>query len=427
MLETILIIDWGSPHAQIVARQLRVAKIYSEVNSFRSILPSNNNIKGVVSLVEEGGLERVKESLQTPLPSSLAELPHLLVEQSSEEMSHFINEEGLQPIVQFALEECGVKGNWTPQLFIDQAVESIRKEVKNDSVILGLSGGVDSTVAAVLLQKAIGNQLNSIFIDNGLLRKGEFEKVLHSYREMGLNVKGVDASHLFLEALEGVSDPEEKRKAIGHTFIEVFDQEASKIEGARWLAQGTIYPDVIESGSAGEEGSTIKSHHNVGGLPEKMNLKVIEPLRMLFKDEVRRVGNALKIDPKLINRHPFPGPGLGIRILGEVTKEKLSILKEADAIYIDGLYQEGLYDKVWQAATILLPLRTVGVKDGKRTYQYTVALRAVLSTDGMSAHWVHLPHPFLEMISSKILNEVEGVNRVVYDISSKPPATIEWE
>lgn len=346
----------------------------------------------------------------------------------------------------FVLDICGCKGDWTTESFIEATVRQLREQLGDDHVILGLSGGVDSSVAAVLINKAIGKNLHCIFVDNGLLRKNEFEDVLAQYRDMGLNVTGVDASERFLDALAGVSDPEGKRKAIGKTFIGVFDAEAQKITNAKWLAQGTIYPDVIESSSVKGPSATIKSHHNVGGLPEKMNLKIVEPLRSLFKDEVRKTGRALGIKRELIARHPFPGPGLGIRVLGEVTREKLRILKEADYIYIkemrdyitdlpaasNGFASEdsgkiSLYDAVWQAGTILLPIKSVGVMGDERTYEYTVALRAVVSNDGMTADWVHLPYEFLAKVSNEIINKVKGVNRVCYDISSKPPATIEWE
>jgi GMP synthase (glutamine-hydrolysing) len=293
---------------------------------------------------------------------------------------------------------------------------------------MGLSGGVDSTVAAVLLHHAIGNNLHCIFVNNGLLRKNEYESVLASYEGMGLNVKGVDASELFYNELKGKIDPEQKRKAIGKVFIDVFDAESKKVENAKWLGQGTIYPDVIESVSAtGGPSQTIKSHHNVGGLPDYMKLKVVEPLRLLFKDEVRRIGTALNIDPAILGRHPFPGPGLGIRILGEVSADKVAILQEVDAIFINGLKEEGLYDNVWQAGAIFLPIQSVGVMGDERTYENAVALRAVSSTDGMTADWCHLPYEFLARISNRIINQVKGVNRVTYDISSKPPATIEWE
>jgi GMP synthase (glutamine-hydrolysing) len=339
----------------------------------------------------------------------------------------FHTEKGAQILENFVKGVCGCKGDWTPDSFIESTVKDLRDRIGSEKVILGLSGGVDSTVAAVLLHKAIGKNLHCIFVDNGLLRKDEYSSVLLSYKDMGLNVIGVDASELFLDALKGVSDPELKRKAIGKVFIDVFDTESHKIDNAKWLAQGTIYPDVIESVSVNGPSATIKSHHNVGGLPDYMKLKVIEPLRSLFKDEVRRVGRALGIRNELISRHPFPGPGLGIRILGEVTKEKLDILKEADSHFINGLRESGLYDTVWQAATILLPIKSVGVMGDERTYEYTVVLRAVTSTDGMTADWVHLPYEFLAKVSNDIINKVKGVNRVVYDISSKPPATIEWE
>jgi GMP synthase (glutamine-hydrolysing) len=303
----------------------------------------------------------------------------------------------------------------------------LKAKLGNDRVVLGLSGGVDSSVAAVLLYRAIGKNLTCIFVDNGLLRKDEFQQVLDSYQHMGLNVIGVDASQKFWDDLTGITDPEGKRKIIGRDFIEVFDVEAHKIQDVKWLAQGTIYPDVIESVSVNGPSATIKSHHNVGGLPEKMHLKVVEPLKLLFKDEVRRVGKALEMKPELLGRHPFPGPGLGIRILSDVTPEKVRVLQEADAIFINGLKEWGLYDKVWQAGVMLLPVQSVGVMGDERTYENVVALRAVASTDGMTADWVHLPYEFLAKMSNEIINKVRGINRVVYDISSKPPATIEWE
>lgn len=335
--------------------------------------------------------------------------------------------EGSTILENFVKGVCGCSGNWTPASFIEKTVAEFKTLIGNEKVILGLSGGVDSTVAAVLLNKSIGKNLHCIFVDNGLLRKNEFETVLDSYKNMGLNVTGVDASDIFLDALKGVSDPEQKRKIIGRVFIEIFDRESHKIENAGWLAQGTIYPDVIESISVNGPSATIKSHHNVGGLPDFMKLKIAEPLRMLFKDEVRRVGRALGIKEELIGRHPFPGPGLGIRILGDVSREKLSILKEADFIFINALKDNDLYNKVWQAAAILLPIKSVGVMGDERTYEFTIVLRAVTSTDGMTADWVHLPYEFLAKVSNDIINKVNGINRVVYDISSKPPATIEWE
>ena len=336
-------------------------------------------------------------------------------------------EYGSRILANFVKTICGCSGDWTPASFIDTTVDALHRQIGSDKVILGLSGGVDSTVAAVLLHKAIGERLHCIFVDNGLLRRNEFTEVLESYRGMGLNVTGVDAGERFLTALAGLTEPEAKRKAIGKTFIDVFEAEARRVEGARWLAQGTIYPDVIESAAIGGQAAKIKSHHNVGGLPEKMNLKIVEPLRMLFKDEVRRVGRALGIPASLIGRHPFPGPSLAIRVLGEVTFEKLEILRDADKIYIDALRADGLYDKIWQAGTILLPVKSVGVMGDERTYEYTAALRAVTSTDGMTADWYPLPYDFLARVSNDIIRHVRGINRVVYDISSKPPATIEWE
>ncbi|KAB1153290.1 glutamine-hydrolyzing GMP synthase [Tenacibaculum aiptasiae] len=336
--------------------------------------------------------------------------------------------DGKQLLQNFLVNIAGVAQTWTPSSFVDETVASIKAKVGNDKVVLGLSGGVDSTVAAVLLHKAIGSNLHCIFVNNGLLRKNEFTDVLKQYEGMGLNVKGVDASARFLNELAGLSDPEAKRKAIGKVFIDVFDDEASQIKDAKWLAQGTIYPDVIESVSVnGGPSATIKSHHNVGGLPDFMKLKIVEPLRMIFKDEVRRVGASMGIDKDLLGRHPFPGPGLAIRILGDITAEKVRILQEVDAIFINGLKEDGLYNKVWQAGAILLPVNSVGVMGDERTYEKVVALRAVESTDGMTADWVNLPYEFLQKTSNKIINNVKGVNRVVYDISSKPPATIEWE
>ncbi len=357
----------------------------------------------------------------------------------------FHTTEGTQILSNFALGICGCAGDWTPASFIETTVADLRAQIGDDQVILGLSGGVDSTVAGVLLNKAIGHQLTCIFVNNGLLRKNEFEDVLESYRDMGLNVIGADASKEFLSELAGVTEPEQKRKIIGRLFVETFDKYAKQIENARWLAQGTIYPDVIESAGIPGIASKIKSHHNVGGLPEQMNLKIVEPLRMLFKDEVRRVGRALGIKEELVGRHPFPGPSLAIRIIGDVTEEKLRVLREADDIYIRGLRNydctgmgfpcasdprvmaTNLYDAIWQAGVILLPIKSVGVMGDERTYENPVALRAVVSTDAMTADWFHFPYDFLADVSNEIINKVRGVNRVVYDISSKPPATIEWE
>jgi GMP synthase (glutamine-hydrolysing) len=337
------------------------------------------------------------------------------------------SEEGKTLLRNYVVDICGCAQDWTPDSFVHNTVEDLKKQLGDDKVVLGLSGGVDSTVAAVLLHKAIGKNLYCIFVDNGLLRKNEFEEVLDSYKHMGLNVKGVDAKQAFYDALAGLSDPEAKRKAIGGTFIDVFDQEAHLIEDVKWLAQGTIYPDVIESISVKGPSATIKSHHNVGGLPDYMKLKIVEPLKALFKDEVRRVGLEMGISKSLIGRHPFPGPGLAIRILGDITPDKVAILQEVDHIFIKGLKDNDLYDKVWQAGAMLLPVQSVGVMGDERTYEKVVALRAVGSTDGMTADWSHLPYEFLAKVSNDIINKVKGVNRVVYDISSKPPATIEWE
>ncbi len=335
--------------------------------------------------------------------------------------------EGKKILKNFVSGICGCSGSWTPGSFAETTISELKRQLGNDKVILGLSGGVDSSVAAFLLSRAVGANLTCIFVDNGLLRKNEYQKVLESYTRLGLNIDGVDASERFISKLEGVSDPEKKRKIIGSLFIEVFEEEARKVKDVKWLAQGTIYPDVIESVLVNGPSATIKSHHNVGGLPEKMQLKVIEPLRLLFKDEVRRVGEVLGLPEIILKRHPFPGPGLAIRLLGPVTKERLRMLKEADAIFIDGLRKHGLYDSVWQAGVILLPVQSVGVMGDERTYEFTVVLRSVNSTDGMTADWSHLPHEFLGAVSNEIINKVKGINRVVYDISSKPPSTIEWE
>ncbi len=335
--------------------------------------------------------------------------------------------EGTTILKNFVAKICGCSMNWTPASFVTSTVAELRNKLGNDKVILGLSGGVDSSVAAFLLHRAIGKNLTCIFIDNGLLRKNEFETVVDSYKGLGLNVVAVRAGDRFLDELEGVSDPEKKRKIIGRVFIEVFDEEAHKVRDVKWLAQGTIYPDVIESVSVNGPSATIKSHHNVGGLPEKMHLKVIEPLRLLFKDEVRRAGEALGLPGYILKRHPFPGPGLAIRLLGSITREKLEMLKEADNIFIEGLRKNSLYDSVWQAGVILLPVQSVGVMGDERTYEYAVVLRAVVSTDGMTADWAKLPYDFLGSVSNDIINKVKGINRVVFDVSSKPPSTIEWE
>jgi GMP synthase (glutamine-hydrolysing) len=341
------------------------------------------------------------------------------------EVTHTV--EGKNLLRNFVVHICGCSQDWTPDQFVESTVDDLKKKLGNDKVVMALSGGVDSTVAAILIHKAIGKNLHCIFVDNGLLRQNEFQQVLDSYQHMGLNIKGVDAKDKFYSALAGLTDPEAKRKAIGKTFIDVFDEEAHRISDVKWLGQGTIYPDIIESVSVKGPSVTIKSHHNVGGLPAKMKMKVVEPLSSLFKDEVRIVGKTLGIDPSILGRHPFPGPGLGIRILGDITADKVKILQAVDSIFISGLKEHGLYDKVWQAGAMLLPVQSVGVMGDERTYERVVSLRAVTSTDGMTADWAHLPYEFLATVSSDIINKVKGVNRVVYDISSKPPATIEWE
>lgn len=335
--------------------------------------------------------------------------------------------EGPKLLKNFVVDICGCDQSWTPASFIEESVAKLQNDLGNDKVVLGLSGGVDSSVAAILLHRAINKNLTCIFVDNGLLRKNEYHQVLGSYQHLGLNVIGVDAGQKFYADLKGVTDPEAKRKIIGRNFVEVFDAEAKKLTDVKWLGQGTIYPDVIESISVNGPSATIKSHHNVGGLPQRMNLKVVEPLKLLFKDEVRLVGKELGLPATILGRHPFPGPGLGIRVLGEVTPDRVELLQEADSIYIQGLKETGLYDKIWQAGAILLPVQSVGVMGDERTYEYVVALRAVTSTDGMTADWFPFPHEFLSRISNEIINRVKGINRVVYDVSSKPPATIEWE
>jgi GMP synthase (glutamine-hydrolysing) len=335
--------------------------------------------------------------------------------------------EGKKIIKNFLVNICKCSQDWTPAHFINDTVASIKETIGDKKVIMALSGGVDSTVAATLIHRAIGKNLYGIFVDNGVLRQDEFEQVIESCKSIGLNIKGVDAKDHFYKKLAGKSDPEEKRKAIGKSFIEIFDEEAHKIQGIDFLGQGTIYPDVIESVSVHGPSVTIKSHHNVGGLPERMKLQLIEPLRSLFKDEVRKVGLELGLPSSLLNRHPFPGPGLAIRILGEVTEEKVQLLQKADAVYVNALKKFDLYATVWQAGAILLPVKSVGVMGDERTYEFTVALRAVTSVDGMTADWAHLPYDFLAYVSNEIINNIKGINRVVYDISSKPPATIEWE
>ncbi len=348
------------------------------------------------------------------------------------EVTH--SEEGMRLLGNFVHGCCNCNDSWNPDSFVQSTVAGLKKKINHDHVVMGISGGVDSTVAAELLHQAIGNKLHCIFVDNGLLRKNEFREVLQDYKKLGLQVKGINAADEFYGNLKGVYEPESKRKIIGKTFIDVFEREAKRLQkdlgekqAVRWLGQGTIYPDVIESVSVNGPSVTIKSHHNVGGLPDKLSLRVVEPLRMLFKDEVRRVGHAMNIEGGFLNRHPFPGPGLGIRILGDITKEKVKTLQEADAIFINGLKEDNLYDEVWQAGTILTPLQSVGVMGDERTYENVVALRAVASSDGMTADWCRLPYSFLAKISTRIINQVKGINRVVYDISTKPPATIEWE
>lgn len=372
--------------------------------------------KGAVRLASTNDVENVAYKIENEQTYAIQFHPEV-----------YHSTDGAKLLKNFLVEIAEIKANWTADNFVEKTVAELKEKIGDEKVILALSGGVDSTVAAVLLNKAIGKQLHCIFVNNGLLRKNEYESVLNQYQKMGLNVKGVDASDMFYKKLKGVTDPEEKRKIIGGLFVEVFDRESHMVEGAKFLAQGTIYPDVIESVSVNGPSSKIKSHHNVGGLPDYMKLKIVEPLRMLFKDEVRRVGASVGIPKEIIARHPFPGPGLAIRILGEVTQDKVKTLQEVDSIFIEGLKQEGLYDKVWQAGAILLPVNSVGVMGDERTYEKCVALRAVESVDGMTADWCNLPYQFLQKISNEIINKVKGINRVVYDISSKPPATIEWE
>jgi GMP synthase (glutamine-hydrolysing) len=371
------------------------------------------------------GFQIIAQTSQIPVAGFKKSNKKVFGIQFHPEVTHSI--EGKRILGNFLFDICQCKGDWTPSGFVEEQVEQIRRMVGNDKVILGLSGGVDSSVAAGIISKAIGKNLYGIFINNGLLRKNEFEEVLQTYKQMDLNVKGVDASERFLSELDGVSDPEQKRKIIGRVFVEVFDTESSLIEDAKWLAQGTIYPDVIESVSVKGPSATIKSHHNVGGLPENMKLQLLEPLRNLFKDEVREVGKSLGLPTEILSRHPYPGPGLAIRILGKIQTHKVNILQEADAIFIHMLKESHWYDKIWQAGAIFLPVQSVGVMGDERTYENVICLRAVTSSDGMTADWVHLPYDLLAKISNRIINEVKGINRVVYDISSKPPATIEWE
>ena len=509
MLETILILDFGSQYTQLIARRLRELNVYCEIHPYNHIPKIEGEIKGVIlsgspfSVHDEDAphpeLNGWAEA--TPIlgvcsgaqflaydrggviaPSDIREYGRANLDFVNNKnhlmrgvtggtqvwMSHgdtikhlpdnfeivastpdvavagyqvrdtatygiqfhpevYHSTEGTTILRNFVVDICGCSQNWTPDSFAETTIVSFREKLGTDKVILGLSGGVDSTVAAILLHKAIGSNLHCIFVDNGLLRKNEFEEVLHSYKGMGLNVKGVNASQRFYAALRGITDPEAKRKAIGKVFVDVFDEEAKQVKDAKWLGQGTIYPDVIESVSVKGPSATIKSHHNVGGLPDYMELKVAEPLRSLFKDEVRRVGKVLGIDDAILGRHPFPGPGLGIRILGDVTADKVRILQEVDHLFIQGLRRANLYKDVWQAGAVLLPVQSVGVMGDERTYENAVTLRAVTSTDGMTADWCRLPYDFLAKTSADIINKVKGINRVVYDISSKPPATIEWE
>ena len=410
MHEKIIILDFGSSTTQRIGRSLRELNVYCEIVPFNQFPVDDADVKGVI----------LSEN-----PDSVNGSPDLSSVSDKFPVLKISNMDAEQQLLDNFLTKCNMQRDWTPALFVEKTVEMLKSQLGNDKVILALSGGVDSSVTATLLNRAIGQNLSCIFVDHGLLRKNEFENVLRDYEYLGLNVKGINASELFYRQLKGVSDPETKRKIIGKGFIDVFEEEARKLDNIKWLGQGTIYPDIIESQSV--TGTVIKSHHNVGGLPEKMNLKLVEPLRMLFKDEVRRVGSELGMTPHLLKRHPFPGPGLGIRILGDITPEKVHVLQEADDIFIQSLREWNLYDRVWQAAAILLPVKSVGVMDDKRTYDNVISLRAITSIDAMTAEWAHLPYEFLAKVSNEIINKVQGVNRVVYDISSKPPATIEWE
>ncbi|MBS1742830.1 MAG: glutamine-hydrolyzing GMP synthase [Bacteroidetes bacterium] len=510
MTEKILILDFGSQYTQLIARVVREANVYCEIQPYHKDIVFEPGLKGIIlsgspfsvndekapmvdidnmleklpvlgicygaqltaklfnglvakSNKREYGRANFTVSKESELLKGIANISQVWMSHSdtiqklppgfellgttesipvaafgSNTAAHKIfglqfhpevyhSTEGKKIVSNFLVNICGCKQDWTPAHFITDTIAALKKQLGNDKVVMGLSGGVDSTVAATLISKAIGDNLFGIFVDNGVLRKNEFEQVLHTYKQLGLNVKGVNAKEHFYTKLAGKILPEEKRKAIGGSFIEIFDEEAHNISGISWLGQGTIYPDVIESVSVHGPSVTIKSHHNVGGLPEKMKLKLVEPLRFLFKDEVRKIGLELGIPEEMINRHPFPGPGLAIRILGEVTEDKVQLLQEADSIYTEQLKKYNLYNTVWQAGTILLPVKSVGVMGDERTYEYTVALRAVSSVDGMTADWSHLPYEFLATVSNEIINNVKGINRVVYDISSKPPATIEWE
>jgi len=460
-MKKIIVLDFGSPTTQSIAREIRGLGVYSEIYPYNKFPENDPDVIGVIlsdspySLNDPKAFKPDLSGIYGKYPIAgmnygaryLADYAVGKTETERVNMQQYVGNiffmakkiEGenthwnesvfwnppITALLPHFCKFCGAEQNWTPALFIESTVQNLKEQLGNDKVVLGLSGGVDSSVVAVLLNKAIGKNLICIFVDQGLLRKGEFEKVLSDYQGLGLNVIGVDAKEKFYHELAGITDPEQKRKIIGKGFIDVFDEEASKLEGVKWLGQGTIYPDIIESVSV--TGKTIKSHHNVGGLPEKMGLSLVEPLRQLFKDEVRKVGIEFGMPEHLIKRHPFPGPGLGIRILGDITPEKVRILQEADDIFISALRKCNLYDKVWQAGVILLPVQSVGITNDERTYEYAVALRAVNSIDAMTAKWVCLPYCFLAKVSNDIINNVKGVNRVVYDISSKPPATIEWE
>ncbi len=439
MSNTVLIIDFGSTHTQRIAQTIRNLNIYSEIFPFTKLPDGPAQYKAIILTDLPKPLHAKPSALLTYL-NTHSHLPLLAIGDSHQyldstregtrlthSLEEFEDSQQSEAILKaFLLTTARLKQDWTPKSFIKSTVEELKHTLGSEKVVLGLSGGVDSTVTSVLIHKAIGQNLYCIFVNHGLLRKNEFESVLEQYKDMGLNVKGVDASARFLKALEGVTDPEQKRKIIGRLFIEVFEEEAQNIQGVSFLAQGTIYPDIIESVSVDGK-VAVKSHHNVGGLPERMHLQIVEPLRSLFKDDVRKVGKELGIKPKLIGRHPFPGPGLGIRILGDITAEKVKTVQEADAIFINHLIEADLYDKVWQAAAILLPINSVGKSGDERTYERVVALRAITSKNGMTADWVDLPYAFLQKVSNAIIKNVEGVNRVVYDISAKPPATIEWE
>ena len=420
MQEKIIILDFGSRTTQWIGRRIRELNAYCEIVPYNKFPKSDPSVKGVI-LSDNPFSDNDQEAFKPDLSGIRDKYP-ILEMQFHPEIYHT---DGGEIIFENFITTCGMKKNWTPASFIEHTIADLKDRLGDDKVILALSGGVDSSVTAVLLNKAIGKNLTCIFVDHGLLRKNEFENVLHDYEHLGLHVIGIDAKAHFYQALAGVTDPEKKRKTIGKGFIDVFEEEAHKLKDVKWLGQGTIYPDVIESLSV--TGTVLKSHHNVGGLPEKMNLRLVEPLRLLFKDEVRNVGRELGMMHHFINRHPFPGPGLGVRILGDITPEKVRVLQDADDIFIRELRSWNLYDKVWQAGAILLPVQSVGVTDDKRTYENAVALRAVSSIDAMTADWTQLPYEFLAKVSNEIINKVQGVNRVVYDISSKPPATIEWE